>query len=200
VPVNGLLGRQVLTKDYRTFHPDPMNTKNGEESLSDTPNLHQQWPAPTGRDYRSDEHRQTDEDLYGTKGKPLSREAATWKAPHGFANTDAAGKTAGAAGEMAKQAVTWNTPRSHETGEYNYQKNGDITPSLTGQAAQLSGKKKLNPLFVCWLMGYPIHYLSHPERINYEDWETQSRHSLARLLSLYSQSGLVSPHGTTNQD
>ena len=39
-----------------------------------------------------------------------------WKTPHGFANTDAGGKTAGAAGEMVKQAVLWQTPNTCERG------------------------------------------------------------------------------------
>jgi len=37
-------------------------------------------------------------------------EKKMWKTPHGFANTDRFGKTAGAGGEMAKQVTQWRTP------------------------------------------------------------------------------------------
>jgi len=33
----------------------------------------QLWPTPTSRDYRSDQGRQSDDELYGTKGRPLPR-------------------------------------------------------------------------------------------------------------------------------
>lgn len=34
-----------------------------------------QWATPSHRDYRSDHSRMSDEELYGKKGRPLSRQA-----------------------------------------------------------------------------------------------------------------------------
>lgn len=104
-----------------------------------------------------------------------------WKTPHGFANTDKNGKTAGAAGEMAKQAVNWQTPRAKEAGGYNQQKNGAHTLILTGQAingkSTNAAKKKLNPKFVAWLMGFDPQYL---EPTNFGPSAMQSFQSAAR--------------------
>jgi hypothetical protein len=58
---------------------------------------------------------------------PTSRPPSTWKTPHGFANTDARGHTAGGGGEFHKQAMKGAAPKS-----------------------------RLNPQFVEYLMGWPI--------------------------------------------
>lgn len=65
-----------------------------------------EWQTPNGCGAT------TRKQVGGTEREPLLGKQATefWKTPHGFANTDANGKTAGAAGEMAKQAVEWPTP------------------------------------------------------------------------------------------
>jgi len=72
-----------------------------------------------------------------------------WKTPHGFANTDRHGKTGGGGSEMAKQAMGWGTPMSHERTH---------TPRDVDHGKQLANQvgRRLNPLFVEWLMGFPI--------------------------------------------
>lgn len=62
---------------------------------------------------------------------PTSR--PQWKTPHGFANTDLRGKTAGGGGEFHKQAM-----------------------AVSEQMQPTVAKAKLNPQFVEWLMGFPI--------------------------------------------
>lgn len=39
------------------------------------------WPTSTARDWRSDSSQMSDEELYGTKGRPLSRAAMNWPTP-----------------------------------------------------------------------------------------------------------------------
>jgi hypothetical protein len=78
------------------------------------------WPTPTTRDWRSDRGKQTDEELYGKKGKPMPRVAymAGWPTPmagtpaqKGYneaGNNDSSRKTVALAG--------WATPAAHEPG------------------------------------------------------------------------------------
>jgi hypothetical protein len=35
------------------------------------------WPTPTARDWRSESSHQSEDELYGTKGRPLSRQVLT---------------------------------------------------------------------------------------------------------------------------
>jgi hypothetical protein len=62
------------------------------------------WPTVTAQGVRMSTRKP------GTGGKILAEEAATWKTPHGFQNTDKRGKTAGGGGEFAKQVMRWQTP------------------------------------------------------------------------------------------
>lgn len=69
----------------------------------------------------------------------IGHSARTWKTPHGFANTDKGGKTAGASGEFGKQVQAWPTPRAGEEKGGQYQrdrgaKDGTERPTLTGEA------------------------------------------------------------------
>ncbi len=45
----------------------------------------------------------------------LGAATASWKTPHGMANTDASGKL-GSGGEFAKEANNWTTPQAHDLG------------------------------------------------------------------------------------
>lgn len=74
-------------------------------------------------------------------------------------------------GQASALSETWQTPRSHEVGNYQYSR-GDKTkpvPTLTGQASShpdlltypvggisSTERRSLNPLFVEWLMGWPL--------------------------------------------
>lgn len=106
------------------------------------------WPTPAARDWLSDSSQQSDEELYGTKGRPLARTAEQWM-----------------------------TPRVSETGQYQYNKGNKDDPVLTlqGQSQAMPDlrsslpdlpismvgeesskiRRSLNPLFVEWLMGWP---------------------------------------------
>lgn len=146
------------------------------------------WGTPTTRDWK---------DTGNMENVPenglLGRMALNWSTPRatdgekgGPNQTFGAGGTPVPGGRMTRsgnrsdepllkgQAMTvsdmWQTPRSHETGDYQYSR-GDHSkpvPTLTGQASfhqahpiyTVGGipsktRRSLNPLFVEWLMGWP---------------------------------------------
>lgn len=122
-------------------------------------------------------------------GMPLTVQASLWLTPHGFANTDASGHEAGAAGEFAKQQVNrWATsPQVQASGRRSIWKavlplNAKEYESLLTQlqangVAYLpltpnSHRPRLNPLFVEWLQGMPRGWITGPAgSINFEDLE-----------------------------
>lgn len=73
------------------------------------------WPRPMSRDHRSGHTQKTDEELWGTKGKPLERVATTFLS--------------------SPPAPT--TPYGGESSKV---------------------RRSLNPLFVEWLMGWPMNW------------------------------------------
>jgi len=106
------------------------------------------WATPAARDYRDGAASQ---ETMSKNARPLNEQAfhhflpapttptpgdtsssdgpnshRLWKTPHGFANQDSTGKVSGGGGEFQKQV------------------------------RKATGKRKLNPLFVEWLMGLPI--------------------------------------------
>ena len=123
------------------------------------------WATPTSRDWRSDSSQKSDAEIYGTKGRPLGRQAPRsgiggppsspvgptsprqWKTPHGAGNVDYSGKMGGG-GEFHKQAVNWQTPRTGTHG---------VPGADKSHGGQPKGMK-LNSRFVEWLMGLPICY------------------------------------------
>ena len=57
-----------MTRNGQAYRLPPLvpRTSVGESLL---------WPTPTARDWRSDKGKQTDQELYGTRGRPLPRVA-----------------------------------------------------------------------------------------------------------------------------
>lgn len=78
---------------------------------------------------------------------------STWKTPHGFANTDASGHTAGGGGEFHKQAMQGASP-----------------------------KMRLNPRFVEYLMGLPVGWTAFaPAATELSRWRQRMRSTFWRL-------------------
>jgi hypothetical protein len=103
----------------------------------------------------------------------LNRQAAMWNTPIAG---DAGEKVTAATPRtgLLQQTSKWVTPRARELGQYQYSKGNpnDPTPTLTGQAlshpdpptsidgppcspSTRSSRRRLNPMFVAWLMGWP---------------------------------------------
>lgn len=118
------------------------------------------WPTPAARDWRSDSSQMSDEELYGTKGRPLARTAEQWPTP-----------------------TSLNFDQSHQPGysysySYSYNKTMEMADTLASSlpdrprstVGEASSKirRTLNPLFVEWLMGWPPGWtllaLTAPER------------------------------------
>lgn len=116
--------------------------------------------------------------------------------------------TAGLLGRQVCRTEMWPTIRAHEVGEYQNQKDGTTRPTLTGAVANFPSslpapviekrgdeslsttpssplRRRLNPLFVCWLMGLPQGWLefelTNSERLGMVSY----LFALRRLLDFY---------------
>jgi len=109
------------------------------------------WPAPAARDWRSDASILTDEDLYGTKGKPLARMAMNWQTP---LVADAGEKVTAASHQLAlmNQAATFDPSLFRAPPIAG----GSTSSTDTPNSNQPSVKRRLNPIFVEALMRWPI--------------------------------------------
>jgi hypothetical protein len=137
------------------------------------------WATPQARDLKSGETIQD----YGN-ARPLNEQAASWatpraedgescgnhpncqdsltgqtrfwKTPHGQGNRDATGKAGGAGGgEFSKQANGFQlSPQDQPTPD------GPSCWCAIPGCARPSHKRKLNPIFETWLMGWPIWWLT----------------------------------------
>jgi hypothetical protein len=123
----------------------------------------------------------------GREGDSLTGQTKLWNTPHGMSNHDFRGKTGGCGGgEFAKQANDWEpTSDSSRPG-----------PPLEGGKSCWCGdpgcalpghRRKLNPIFVTWLMGWPLWWLlSVPEplgRLGMASYLSKQRTHLSRLLA-----------------
>ena len=136
-----------------TSHPrthTPRQVDHGEQLA----NQADQWATPTSRDWRSDSSQKSDAEIYGTKGRPLGRQAL--QSEISGPPSSPSGPTSSRPSRPQKQ---WSTPQSADavgstTG--THQRGGG--KSLRDDTARALGstKVRLNPRFVCWLMGLPL--------------------------------------------
>ncbi len=146
-----------------------------------------QWATPAERDYRAPNSLPDAERGRGKKGPQLGNQASFWKTPFGQGNVDKSGKPGGAGdGEFSKQATNWATPRAEDSESCG--NHPGAQDSLTGQTflwapsgsdsspaeiaaeptppgcALPSHKRKLNPFFETWLMGWNLFWLTSVPR------------------------------------
>jgi hypothetical protein len=143
------------------------------------------WATPQERDTKSGETRQD----YGNM-RPLNEQAVMWHTPHGMGNLDQSGKRAGAGGgELALQANLWDSPTysAESSPQVPAKRDGATCFCSTPGCALPSHKRKLNPLFVTWLMGWPIWWLTSVPmpfaRPAMESYRFRLRWHLSYLLS-----------------
>ena len=146
-----------------------------------------QWATPQSRDYRSGE---VSMETAAKNVRPLNEQAVMWHTPHGMGNIDQTGKRAGAGGgELGLQANLWGLadPLPMRSGESSHQDppipNGMTCFCGTPGCALRSHKRKLNPLFVTWLMGWPIWWLASAPMPSAPPEMESYRYRLRLLLS-----------------
>lgn len=127
------------------------------------------------------------------KGSRLEDQALNWLTPCGGSGIEQKTGKEGAGGEHAEQATTWEGPSLSPRTEPEITTDGRMCWCLTPGCALPLHKRKLNIYFDEWLMGWPINWSSaEKELIDFEQWETESRRLLWRLLSSHSQRRMVS--------
>ena len=152
-----------------TSHPrthDPRQGDHGEQ-LANQAAL---WATPTSRDRRSDSSQKTDAEIYGTKGRPLGRQAL---------RSGIGGPPSLPGGPTSRQPQ-WPTPRANDAekrGEIAKDQRNGLPAAViwqTPHGGRLRGMC-LNPRFVSWLMNLPIGWVDFEPLApnNYERWVMQ---------------------------
>ena len=162
---------------------DAMDRDGGKVNSRGEPKLSGQalWATAAARDWRSDRSQKTSEEMYGSKGRPLARQAieAVWPTPTSLApakhGNNEAGNSAGlvAIRKHALAATTissWPTPQARDhfpphTQEYIAAKKAlghgmSNLNDLLGSSEPTEKRGSLNPLFVAWLMGYGVDWMA----------------------------------------
>lgn len=147
------------------------------------------WPTPMSRDHRSGHSQKSDEELWGKKGKPLERVATTfsvsWPTPSAGNFND------------GEDLDNWHARRERQAAKGINGNGMGMTTAIA--AASLSSalapvtpagptsspeRRTLNPLFVEWLMGWPIGWTgSAPVETASCRWWQDMRGELSRLVS-----------------
>lgn len=149
----------------------------------------QKWPTPAAQNYKSGK---TSQEYQDEKSRPLSVVAENWPTPRACSGERSSGMN------RTELVDAWNTPTAND----DRQREGNATgnrlnyPGLFRQAQGITTdgvslrnilsdcypqcprlRLTLNPVFVTWLMGFPIGW------INFEALETPWFHWLQRMRS-----------------
>ena len=134
------------------------------------------WPTATAHDGR-----RPGSEEGSTQGANLKREAEQWQTPGTDSFRSRGGERVDEPG-LDQQVRMWRSPTSRDwKGEsaesWRTRETGDLTPTLADQVLSLplpttpkdgqsssesapTSRRRLNPLFVEWLMGWPIGWTS----------------------------------------
>jgi len=161
------------------------------------------WSTPRASDGEKGGPNQS----FGAGGEPLPSQAATWATPRvSMAKGPApnAIRTGGRLGHgnIEDQTQRWSTPSVADTTGGRMARSGDRSdePLLNGQSASLSSRldpetstpgeacstsgRRLNPLFVEWLMGWPPGWTSFASSATgLSLWKRRMRCALSSLAS-----------------
>lgn len=123
------------------------NPKAGRDLTTET----EMWGTPTSRDHKDGATTLENTPVNGLLGRqailfsPRDRETAP-------------GDPSLMDGQISPRR--WMTPRSKEDGNYQYDRSAPEGKRLTLTGQTRSAKKKLNPNFVDWMMGFPVGWTS----------------------------------------
>ena len=142
-----------------TSHPRthaPRQVDHGEQLANQV----SQWQSPQARDWKDGSPRDFPETLMGTP--PLGRQVL---------KSGIGGPPSSPAGPSSPRL--WTTPTQGNANGQNKARLGGA--SLSTDATLNNPKCRLNPLFVCWLMGLPLYWvdLAPLASISYDRWATR---------------------------
>lgn len=125
--------------------------------------------------------------------RDLAREATTWSTP--LASNGPKGATSNHAG-LCRDAESWPTPKAcvDKMGRPRpsldtLARSGRLDPPPTGQPSTSDSGRRLNPLFVEWLMGAPIGWSDPSAEPALRRWATACQHLLGPLLGAFCPAG-----------
>ena len=109
-----------------------------------------------------------------------------------------------ARGDIQAEALAWHPPTFWPTLDATVAKGFNLSPGPAGRRfhlasaveiygpqdppptgaglTQSSGRRRLNPKFAEWLMGFPSEHTAANAKPDYEHWETQCHHLLPQWL------------------
>jgi hypothetical protein len=116
-----------------------------------------QWETPAARDWRSDSSQKTSDEIYGKKGRPLPRRVLEhYQCGHQGPQIPQAGLGCSSDGQNSPRQ--WKTP--HGIGNVGATGNIGGGSEFQKQVRTVTGRKRLNVLFVEWLMNFPRGWTS----------------------------------------
>jgi len=150
------------------------------------------WGTPTSRDWKDGACENSEVPV----NRLLGREVVKWKTPHGLSFRPEAGDPGGG-GEFAEQATNWGSSRPAQTLPIGLQFSIIITcfaplflylsnalPSPYNKLESMF-KRRLNPNFVDWMMGWLVDWSSEGRVFRAAEMESylfKQRHALLSLL------------------
>lgn len=171
---------QVATWPTPTSRPDAPNKNSnqvtGFTSLTEAAQA-VSWPTPAARDGKGTNNASYEERGGESKGEQLPNFVAhLWQTPgtDSFRSRGGNRKDEQGLDQQARSHEIWQTPRANEAGDYQNHRDGSQTPTLSGQSRSFahdpttpkpgaSSSKSLpvlNPLFVEYLMNWPMNWTS----------------------------------------
>jgi hypothetical protein len=140
------------------------------------------WASPTSSD-NSNRTTQRAPSHGLTHGEVLAGQAASWPSPRSE-DSESCGNHPGAKYSLTGATLNWPTPNSNP--EATFQSLPQV-PAVSTNGEPLSPTRRtlrprLNPAFVCWLMGMPSMWWTRAEPISCAAQETQLWRSRARRL------------------
>lgn len=150
------------------------------------------WPTPSARDYKGANH-----ELPTHNARPLNEVAKVWATPNATAATRGGVSQKNKERdwppkELTDEAKLWPTPNATDSESAGGPMQSSLTnatsgryllpaPTLPGHASPKPSGRRLNPAFVCWLMGSPWFW-TRAEPINSGAQATASWRSAAQSL------------------
>ncbi len=202
---NSQVGAMLVSQSANWYTPntDDRTSKNQERNLGAQVEL-MGWSTPAASDGQRGTSPYSEAEINRPEGKPmtLSKDVATWATP--MAADDGNKVTPATKVGLLPQVAAWPTPNSRDhkgtdlesrnggcslshatqTGEFSHRDR-----NATGSKSAKPSTRRLNPAFVCWLMGWPWWWTrAAPTNSAAEAMELWRRQQQLLLLNLCGES------------